>query len=316
METKYFRGVMFCLIAATSWGGMFPVMTSALTKMDPFNFTAIRYGIAVIAFLVLLVAKEGFGALSLKGERVLLVWLFGTAGFAGFGFLVFLGQQLAGPTGALTASIMVATMPLLSLPVNWLLRDVRPPVLSWAFMLLSFSGVVLVITKGDFARVLAEPHSYGANILLILGSLGWVIYTIGASFFPKWSPYRYTAMTTLLGLTSILATTFVLIAVDYIQVPSVLAVVSVVPHLAYMSLIAAFVAVLSWNFGNKIITPMNGILFQNVVPLTGFTVSALTGTIPTKVQILGACITGVALILNNLYQRQRLQQTQGPIHNP
>ena len=43
MQTSYLRGVLFCLVATVSWGCMFPVMTSALTQMDPFNFTAIRY---------------------------------------------------------------------------------------------------------------------------------------------------------------------------------------------------------------------------------------------------------------------------------
>ncbi len=42
MQTSYLRGVLFCLVATVSWGCMFPVMTSALTQMDPFNFTAIR----------------------------------------------------------------------------------------------------------------------------------------------------------------------------------------------------------------------------------------------------------------------------------
>jgi EamA-like transporter family/Cache domain len=92
MQTSYLRGVLFCLVATVSWGCMFPVMTSALTRMDPFNFTAIRYTIAAIPFAVLLLAREGKGAFNLKSERHLLAWLFGTAGFAGFGFLMFLGK--------------------------------------------------------------------------------------------------------------------------------------------------------------------------------------------------------------------------------
>lgn len=317
METKYLRGALFCLIATMSWGCMFPVMTSALLKMDPFNFTAIRYSTAVLAFIALLVAKEGWGSMSLKGERSILLWLFGTAGFAGFGFLVFLGQQLAGPTGALTASIMMATMPLLSLVVNWALRGVRPPLTSLALVLLSFTGVVIVITKGDIQNLLHAPFSYAANVPLILGALCWVIYTTGASYFPKWSPYRYTALSTLLGLISVFAVTLLLIAVNYIQAPTIPQVISVAPHLLYTALIAGFIGVLSWNLGNKIITPMNGVLFMDIVPLTAFIVSSLTGLVPAGAQIAGACITAIALILNNLYQRRRMiQQASGTVRPP
>lgn len=118
MKTKYSLGVFFCMVATLSWGGMFPIMTSALKYIDPFNFTAMRYSIAGVAFLFILLFREGPQALNLKGERMGLAWFLGTAGFVGFGFLVFLGRQLAGPTGALMASIVMATMTMLGLLVG------------------------------------------------------------------------------------------------------------------------------------------------------------------------------------------------------
>lgn len=312
MQKNYFYGVLYCLLATVTWGAMFPIMTNALVKIDPFTFTALRYSIAGVAFLALLVVKEGWGSLKLRGERVVLAWALGTAGFAGFGFLVFLGQQLAGPTGALTASIMMATMPMLGLLVNWGVRRVRPPMFSFCFIFFSFSGVALVITKGNLASILNAPLNYSANIPLVLGALCWVFYTVGASFFPKWSPYRYTAITTGLGLTSIFAVCFVLVGVGYIQAPSMATVISITPHLLYMALIAGFVGVLSWNMGNKIITPLNGVLFMDVVPLTAFTISALSGVVPQGGQVIGASFTATALILNNIYQRRLMAAAAAP----
>ncbi len=308
MKQNYSLGVLLCLIATLSWGCMFPVMTSALQHMDPFNFTALRYSIAGLAFAALLLHKEGPKAFSLKGERVGLAWFLGTAGFAGFGFLVFLGQKLAGPTGALTASIIMATMPLLGLLVAWVVRGAKPPAAPLGFILLSFSGVSLVITSGNYQALLSEPQSFTAYVPLLLGALSWVIYTFGASFFPTWSPYRYTAITTLLGLTSIFAVNVVLMAVGYIPMPGWSDVAPVMPHLIYMALVAGLLGVLSWNMGNKILTPLNGVLFMDVVPVTAFTVSALTGVIPNHAQVYGACITATALVLNNLYQRQRMNR--------
>lgn len=305
MKNRYSIGVLYCLIATVSWGCMFPVMTSALRHLDPFTFTALRYSIAGMAFLAILLAKEGVQSLRLKGERIFLAWLFGTLGFAGFGFLVFLGQKLAGPTGALTASIVMATMPMLGILVAWVLRGTKPALPTLAFILLSFFGVVLVITKGNFSSLLA-PENIIAYAPLVLGALSWVIYTVGASYFPHWSAYRYTTVTTLLGLTSVFAITFILIDRGYIAAPGAADVIAVIPHLLYMALIAGFVGVLCWNLGNKIITPLNGVLFMDVVPVTAFTVSALTGVVPGHAQIYGACLTATALILNNLYQRQKL----------
>ncbi len=304
---NYLKGVFFCLVATLSWGAMFPVMTHALDRIDPFTFTALRYSIAGIAFIILLYVKEGGEAFVVKRQETILAWLFGSAGFAGFGFLVFYGQQLAGATGALTASIMMATMPLQGLLVTWIFRGVRPPLFSIAFICLSFFGVLLVISKGDFSALL-QPQNYSANIPLILGALCWVLYTFGGSYFPKWSPYKYTAITTTLGLTTVYVVTGLLLISGFVDMPSRETLVFVVPHLLYMSLIAGFVGVLAWNMGNKILTPLNGVLFMDVVPVTSFIVSAVTGLIPTNVQLGGALCTATALVMNNLFQRHRMNK--------
>lgn len=300
----YIKGLLCCLLATVSWGAMFPVMTHALIRIDPFNFTTIRYGIAGIAFALLLLFSEGRPAFRLKNERWGLAWLFGTLGFAGFGFLVFLGQHLAGPGGALTASIMMATMPMLGLLTIWALKKVRPRASTFGFILLSFSGVVLVITDGNASVVLHSPASLTANLLLIAGALCWVLYTIGGSYFPGWSPLRYTTLTTLLGMTSVAATDLLLMVTGIITVPDAAAITAVIPHLLYMALIAGLMAVLCWNIGNRIVTPTTGVLFMDVVPVTAFIVSALNGVVPTHVQIAGATLTATALLFNNLSQRK------------
>ncbi len=302
---SYTRGVLYCLVATISWGAMFPVMTDALTEIDPFTFTSLRYSIAGLAFLALLLIREGRAGASLRGERLLPAWFFGTLGFAGFGFLVFLGQQMAGPEGALTASIMIATVPMLGLLVNWVVLKIAPPLYSFLFILLSFSGVALVMTKGDLAALVHEPQNYAANGLIVLGALSFVIYTVGAAFYPRWSVFKYTAVTTLLGLTSVFAINAALFATRIVPVPSLHALRYILPHLAYMALIAGFVGVLCWNLGNKLLGTLNGVLFSDVVPLTAFVVSALEGIVPAHMQILGAALTGAALICNNVYLRWR-----------
>ncbi len=304
MKVSYSKGLICCLAATVAWGAMFPIMANALTHLDPFNFTTLRYGIAGAAFALLLFFREGLTGFRLKGERWGLAWLFGTCGFAGFGFLVFLGQHLAGPGGALTASIMMATMPLLGILTIWALKKVRPAAATFAFILLSFSGVLLVITNGDISAVLNSPANLTANLLLIAGALCWVLYTVGGSYFPDWSPVRYTTMTTLLGMISVTTIDLLLVGTNTVPAPGLTTVYAVIPHLFYMALVAGLMAVLCWNVGNKIITPTNGVLFMDVVPITAFIVSSLTGVIPTQVQILGASITATALVLNNLNQRK------------
>ena len=304
----YWKGVLLCVVATMLMGIMFPVMTDALTRIDPFSFTSLRYLVAGCAFWALLRFKEGKGALQANGESIALAWLLGSTGFCGFGSFVFLGQQLAGPEGALTASIMMATQPMMGLLVNAIVRKSVPPLYSFLFILMSFAGVALVVTKGDLAAVLREPQHYSANALIVLGALCWVIYTFGAAHFRRWSALKYTTMTTWLGLTTILGLNALLFACHAVAVPSAAALRAIVPHLLYMGPIAGFVAILFWNMGNRILTPLNGVLFMDVLPVTTFVVSSLTGIVPGRMQIVGACMTGTALILNNLYLRRRARR--------
>jgi drug/metabolite transporter (DMT)-like permease len=302
MKNRYLFGVLCCLTAVLSWGGMFPVMGSALTVVNPFLFTALRYTAAAALFLGLLGYVEGRKAFRPQG-RIVTLWLLGSLGFAGFGFLVFLGQKMAGPSGAVSASVIMALMPLLSVVVNWLCRGIKPLRYSLVFVGMSFAGVLCVVTRGNFAALLQLEENLLADGLMMLGALCWVVYTLGATAFPGWSALRYTALTTALGVPTIWLVNLVLGLAGHNAFPGLAALSSIGPQLAYMIVVAGFVGVLAWNAGNKVVTPLNGVLFMDVVPLTTIAIAALQGYAFERAEVLGAGLTITALVLNNLYQR-------------
>ncbi|MEX3691916.1 DMT family transporter [Paraburkholderia sp. BR14263] len=302
---RYWKGVALCLVGTVLMGAMFPIMTDALTHVDPFTFTSLRYLIAGVAFAMLLRYREGAGAFAAHGHSLGTAWLLGSVGFCGFGSFVFLGQQLAGPGGALDASIMMATQPMMGLLLSSWLRRSAPPVLSLLFVAASFSGVSLVITNGDLLAAIHGPQHYAASVLIVIGAFCWVVYTFGSARFARWSALKYTTMTTWLGLTTIVTVNAILIALHAVPAPTLSMLRSIAPHLLYMGPVAGFGAILFWVSGNRILGPMNGVLFMDVVPITAFVVSALTGVVPMSAQIGGATLTAVALIMNNVYLRHR-----------
>ena len=304
-STRYWKGVGLCLAGTSLMGAMFPVMTAALTHVDPFTFTSLRYLLAGIAFALLLRHREGAGAFAADGHSLGTAWLLGSVGFCGFGSFVFLGQQLAGPDGALDASIMMATQPMMGLLLSSWLRRSAPPVLSLVFVAVSFTGVSLVITNGDLLAAIHGPRHYAASGLIVIGAFCWVVYTFGSARFARWSALKYTTMTTWLGLTTIVTVNAIFIALHVVPTPTLSMLRSIAPHLLYMGPVAGFGAILFWVSGNRILGPMNGVLFMDVVPITAFAVSALTGLVPMSVQIAGATLTAVALIMNNVYLRRR-----------
>ncbi|MES5952020.1 DMT family transporter [Bacillus fungorum] len=134
-------GSLLCLLAVTAWGFMFPVMANALQFIDPFFFTTIRYGLAAIIFLILLLITEGAQSLRLE-KRTLSLFFYGTVGFAGYGFLVFYGQQLAGPSGAIHAAMIQSLMPLIALLLQWITKNKRPQNYTFLCMLGALIGSI------------------------------------------------------------------------------------------------------------------------------------------------------------------------------
>ena len=157
-------GSLLCLLAVTAWGFMFPIMTNALQFIDPFFFTTIRYGSAAIIFLILLLIIKGKNSLHLE-ERTLSLFFYGTFGFAGYGFLIFYGQQLAGPSGAIHAAMIQSLMPLIALLLQWITKNKRPQNYTFLCMFVALLGVMLVISKGNIHLLFgAASHFFNKYI--------------------------------------------------------------------------------------------------------------------------------------------------------
>ena len=73
--------------------------------------------------------------------------------------------------------------------------------------------------------------------------------------------------------------------------------------MAYLIVIAGVIAVLSWNSGIKILGPLNGVLFINLVPITAFVIGIVQGHRFVDSELIGATITVSALIVNNISAR-------------
>lgn len=300
-------GTFLCLVAVTSWGGMFHLMEHALTFVDPFYITSIRYLVASLLFLGILVGLEGTASLKLEG-RGFSLWLLGTAGFAGFGFLVFLGQQkISGHSGAVTASVIMATMPLMTALLLWATSGRRPSPYTVISLFVALGGVLIVITQGHITHLKSMEKSILADVTIILGALCWVLYTWGGNRFPHWSALRYTALSCALGTASVLGITLVATEIGYLDVPTPDHLFKIAWEMIYMILIAGIAGVFAWNRGNRILGPLNGVLFINLIPVTTLFLAVASGEQVVPGEFLGALLVIGALFLNNLFQRKGLR---------
>jgi drug/metabolite transporter (DMT)-like permease len=288
---------LLALIAVLSWGAMFPIAAHAIPIVEPFHLTALRYGIASIVFAALLWLIEGRA--SLRPQRTVRLWLFGTLGFAGFNLLSYVGLEHTGPRNA---ALIVPTMPLVTALVRWLRDGTKPAAATIGATFVALAGVVLVISRGDLASLAEGGVGFG-SLLVLGGVFGFVVYTLGAADFPEWSPLRYTTLSAVLGTVSILAITEVATVAGWVNAPSAGDIADVWPELAFIVVMGALVAVLAWNSAIRSMGPQNTALFINLVPVTAFVISIGGGYRPGTVELAGAGLTIAALVGGNLLAR-------------
>lgn len=302
LKNRMLLGAFFCFVAAASWGAMFPVAHSAFEHIDPFYFTLIRYMGVTVILVPLLLWKEGKKAFRLEG-RGLHLWFFGTMAFVVYNLLIFWGEDLLGEPGIMVASVMEALMPMISIVIVWVLFRNRPERFTSLCVIVSFIGAMFVITKGNFTAFLTGVDQIIPSLFIFIAVVGWVIYTMGGDQFKGWSVLRYSTLTCLLGtLTALVVVTGVTLT-GYISVPTVEVLQATYPHLLFMIIFPGLIALLGWNFGVSILSPINALLFINFTPLTTLAVSIFQGYHITVFDIVGTVFIIVALVSNNMYIR-------------
>lgn len=295
-------GIAAALLATLAWGAQFPLGAAALERLDPVWLTGIRYLAAGLLLLGLLAAREGSGAFALDAGTPRVAAL-GALGFGGFNLLVYVGMQETGPQAA---SLLVASMPLVTAFVVWARSGRRPHRSSWGAAALALVGIALVLTSGDLAR-LASGGITMSHGLVLVGVICWVTYTTAAAHYPEYSPLRYAATSATAGALVVLMLAAVLTSMGALAAPTLTTLTGVAPQLVFLAVAAGAIALLAWGSAVRTLGPSGAALFINVVPLTTFALAALQGNVPTPVQV-----GGVALVMAGVLTGSRASAPTTP----
>jgi drug/metabolite transporter (DMT)-like permease len=289
-------GLAWITLSILVWAPLFSVAKRTLPYLDAFALGTARYILGVLLLVLLLVAVEGRAALRYEGKLVAAT-VFGLVGITGFNLCVWIGLVFTAPEHA--SIILALQTPLTALAV-WLARGQRPAVFTLACVVVAIAGVSLVVTKGDFAM---PAGSLVGDLLVLVGAVSWVIYTLAAGYFAGWSPLRLTTLTCIPGLAGLGVVHLAAIAAGFASVPSAEAIASVGWQLAYFSICTVVLGVLGFNNAARRLGPLNTMLMLNVIPLGVFGIEAALGRSFSATELAGAGVVIAALVANNLYLR-------------
>jgi drug/metabolite transporter (DMT)-like permease len=292
-------GALLGLTATLMWGSQFPVAKSLYRSLDPYTLTTLRYGVAAAAFAAVLALVEGPQALRFDGYLRRASW-YGTLGITGGVLLVYVGLQHA---NAIDVALVISLQPLLTALVLRVRAGERLTTATIVTMGLALLGALLVITRGD-PRSLVDGRVGWGVFLVLVGQLGWVLYTIEATSFRGWSPLRFTALTALPATLAIVVLSGLADVAGWAH-PSRHSITGSPWLLLYATVGPAIIAVLAWNLGRARLGAQNIALFQNLVPITTFAITIAQGYRPGTVEVAGAALTIGALVANNTLSRRR-----------
>jgi drug/metabolite transporter (DMT)-like permease len=278
---------------------MFPIAKRSLAMIDAFSLGTLRYVLGLAVFSALLWAIEGRQAFR-YGTRLWPAIGFGVFGITGFNTLVWYGLNFTRPEHA--GILMALQTPLIALSL-WVLRGQRPAAFTLGCVAVAIGGVILVVTKGDPARAF-EGGSLLGDVLVLLGAVCWVAYSMAGGRFTGWSSLRMTTLTCIPGGIGLLTANAIAVATGFVPMPSLEAIGQVWWQVTYFALGSVVLGVLGFNAGVKHLGALNAMLMVNLVPVGVFAIEAALGRRYETIELAGAAVVIGALVANNLYLRK------------
>ncbi|MFC2967030.1 DMT family transporter [Acidimangrovimonas pyrenivorans] len=272
-------------LAAIFWGTNFEATRVALEHLSPWTAAAGRFAIAAVAILVWLWLSRGLNLRVLRRNWPAFVGL-GIAGVAGFNAALFLGMKTSSPV---TAALIMGTTPLTTNLLDALLHWQRPKAVALLGMAISLLGVAL--TVGAFSGTRFAP----GDLLILIGSLGWALYTIGCrSWVREAAAIETAAWTMVFGAIGLVAIAFALESPVHDLLHSGPAAQLIV---VYMALVGSVLSYIFWQLGIAVRGPGATSVLFNLVPVAALFVAAACGRMPGLSQVAGVVVAILGVLL-------------------
>jgi drug/metabolite transporter (DMT)-like permease len=279
------------IFATSAWGGLFHAGKLALATVDPYWFTALRYLGATLMLLGICASRGGI-RWQYIGQHAARLFSLGLLGYGFFGILVFVGLSMSVPSHG---AVIMATLPLTSLLMRWVLDGQRPAWWAWAGCALAMFGVGLV--SGVWFAPDTAHSTLAGDLIAWLGTLGWALYTRGQAKLPGITVIEYTAYTAVMATPALFVFAALLSAFGIAHPPTLEGIAHALPALVYVVAVGTVLAALAYNFGVRTLGATHGILFINLVPVSALIIGAFRGAMPHAAELAGVALVCTALVL-------------------
>lgn len=183
-------------LSALFWSGNFVLSRGMHAEIPPVSLAFWRWAIAL-----LIIAP--FGLRRVYEQRELLkkhgrfMFFQGLLGVTGFNTLIYIAMQ---STTAINAVLVNSCIPVIIVIISWLIYKERLSVKQSVGVLISLSGVLLIIAKGDVAALQQFSFNQG-DLLVLAAAVVWAFYSANLRNYPEGlHPIAYQTGIMMMGL--------------------------------------------------------------------------------------------------------------------
>ena len=295
MNTSKALPYVLLIIATMIWGGNFVIGRAISDEVPPLTLAFLRWVVAVMIFLPL-AWKEIAANKEVIKEHWKALLLMGLTGVAGFNTLVYLGLHY---TTSINASLVNTITPLIIIVLSYFLLKEAIVYNQLLGLVLSISGVLLILSSGSLNTILTLSFNIG-DLIVFAAVILWGIYSIIIKYNSNRIPlYTSLAIPMIIGMFILLPfSLWELFIADQELVWSIYSISAII----YVGIFASIVAFLSWNKAVSLIGPGKASIFLTLIPLftTIFAVAFIGETIQWYQ------IAGGALAIAGIYLSTRI----------
>lgn len=283
------------------WGGAFVAAEHIITEIPPITAAACRFLAAGIILLVFIFFQGHIDFKALR-KQWLVIFLMALTGIFGYNTFFFIGLHM---TSSINGSLIIATSPAFITLGAVLFLDEKWNRHIGVGLMLSFIGVVIVISEGQLSTILNLKFNTG-DLLFLGGLICWVSHgLLGKVAMRDVSPIVTTTFTTLIG--AIFLVVFSFVEEDGWKTIPMMSVQAWM-EMAFMIICSSVLGFLIWNYGIKQIGASRSSIYMNLVPInTALLAVFIYGSRITMAQIFGMImvILGVYFVTLHPYAKSK-----------
>ena len=253
------NAVLLLCLAMLGWAGNTIAGRLSTGEISPMMVVSLRWLIITLFLLLLLNKGIANSFIAIKG-KILWLLLMGGLGMTCFNSLFYIAAQ---NTSAINLGIIQGVMPAIILIGSVLFFKEKVNIVKLFGLLISFFGVVIVVSKGDFQIIISLTVNLG-DVVMFLALFFYAGFTLGLRFKPEIDPLILMAYFSFSALISSIPLVMLEAFLGYSQFPSN---TNAWLTIIYIAFVPSFLAQIFFIKGVELIGASKAGLFINILPI-------------------------------------------------